>query len=166
MSEFVTTINSIKKFINIINSEKLTIDDRQVNYSLSKIGPYSYVLKIENNIFEVTVTELNPERFGIKVNGHYFDTTVRTGLQERAYEVMSHKQQQVHHEIVKAPMPGLILKIKKKAGDPVEFGESILVLEAMKMENDLRSPSTGIINEIFVKEGDSVEKDTLLLKIG
>lgn len=166
MSEFVATINDQKRFVNILSSEKLTIDDRQIDYALTKIGPYSYILKLEDNIYEVTVTEINSERFGIKVKGHYFDTTVRTRLQERAYEVISHKQHQIHNESIKAPMPGLILKLKKKVGDSVEFGESILVLEAMKMENDIHSPSTGTIKEIFVKEGDSVEKDTLLLNIG
>ena len=62
-------------------------------------------------------------------------------------------------------MPGLLLKIKKKEGDSVEIGESIAVLEAMKMENDILSPATGVIKEIKVKEGASVEKDEIILKI-
>ncbi len=166
MNDFVATVNGNKRFIKIINSEKLLLDNQAFDYSLTKIGPYSYILKIEDNIFEVTVTEMTSERFGIMIDGHYFDTIVRTGLQEKAYEVLNQKQKLIHHENVKAPMPGLVLKIKKKIGDTVEFGESILILEAMKMENDLRSPSTGTIKEIFVKEGESVEKDTVLLNIG
>ena len=62
-------------------------------------------------------------------------------------------------------MPGLLLKMKKKEGDSIEMGESIGILEAMKMENDIISPASGIIKEIFKKEGASVEKDEIILKI-
>jgi biotin carboxyl carrier protein len=62
-------------------------------------------------------------------------------------------------------MPGLILKLKKRIGDEVEAGEPVLILEAMKMENELRSPSRGKIREIFVKEGTAVEKGAALFII-
>jgi biotin carboxyl carrier protein len=62
-------------------------------------------------------------------------------------------------------MPGMVLRLKKRVGDTVEMGESVVILEAMKMENDLRSPSSGIIKEVIVKEGVSVEKDSILLTI-
>ena len=62
-------------------------------------------------------------------------------------------------------MPGLLLKIKKKEGEHVEIGEPIIVLEAMKMENEIRSPSSGTVTEINFTEGSSVEKDAIILKI-
>ena len=71
-----------------------------------------------------------------------------------------------HHLNVKAPMPGLILKIKKNVGEKVEQGESVIILEAMKMENDLKAPTSGIIEEVFVKEGSAVEKGFNLFTIG
>ena len=70
-----------------------------------------------------------------------------------------------HHMNVKAPMPGLILKVRKKVGEQVELGESVIILEAMKMENDLKSPASGIITELKVTEGMPVEKNTLLFSI-
>jgi biotin carboxyl carrier protein len=70
-----------------------------------------------------------------------------------------------HHSEIKSPMPGLILKLKKKTGDEVEAGEPVLILEAMKMENELRSPSKGKIREILVKEGIAVEKGAVLFII-
>jgi biotin carboxyl carrier protein len=66
---------------------------------------------------------------------------------------------------VKAPMPGLILKIRKKAGETVEQGESLIILEAMKMENDLKAPASGIIKSILVSEGSAVEKGVVLFSI-
>jgi len=59
----------------------------------------------------------------------------------------------------------MILKVKKKIGDSVLQGDSLVILEAMKMENDIRTPVSGVINKIFVKEGTPVEKGMLLISI-
>ncbi|MEM7549134.1 MAG: biotin/lipoyl-containing protein [Bacteroidota bacterium] len=65
---------------------------------------------------------------------------------------------------LKAPMPGLILDVKVSEGDSVEKGDSILVLEAMKMENVIKSPGPGKIKDIKVQKGDSVEKNGILIE--
>jgi len=58
--------------------------------------------------------------------------------------------------IVKAPMPGSVLDVKVKAGDMVSSGDVLIVLEAMKMENELTAPQDGSIQEVYVKQGDTV----------
>jgi biotin carboxyl carrier protein len=67
---------------------------------------------------------------------------------------------------LKAPMPGMIIRFEKKAGDTVNVGETIVVLEAMKMENALPAPATGTIQEIRFNSGDSVSKNDVLCVIG
>ena len=64
---------------------------------------------------------------------------------------------------IKAPMPGLVLDIRVAEGDEVKKGDSILVLEAMKMENIIKSPTDGIIKKINVKKGIAVEKNQVLI---
>ena len=64
---------------------------------------------------------------------------------------------------VKAPMPGLVLNILVNEGDEIKKGDSLLVLEAMKMENMIKSPTDGIIKKIEIKQGDKVEKNELLV---
>jgi biotin carboxyl carrier protein len=59
--------------------------------------------------------------------------------------------------VVTAVMPGLVIKINKKEGDRVEAGEVVLILEAMKMQNELHARQSGVIKQINVKQGDSVE---------
>jgi biotin carboxyl carrier protein len=61
-----------------------------------------------------------------------------------------------------AVMPGLILKILKKEGERVEVGETVIVLEAMKMQNDLQAKSAGTITQMNVKQGDNVEMRQVL----
>ncbi len=66
---------------------------------------------------------------------------------------------------VKAPMPGLIVKIHVEVGHQVEKGQVLLNFEAMKMENQLKSPQGGMVKELKISPGDKVEKGQLLLEI-
>ena len=65
---------------------------------------------------------------------------------------------------IKAPMPGLILDLKVKPGDEVKKGEVVLILEAMKMENILKSPGDGIVKAVKVSLNQSVEKNQVLIQ--
>lgn len=66
---------------------------------------------------------------------------------------------------VSAPMPGKILAVKAKEGDSVKAGDVLLVLEAMKMENDIVAPQDGVVASINVKVGDSVESGAKLASL-
>ncbi|MCU7490911.1 MAG: acetyl-CoA carboxylase biotin carboxyl carrier protein subunit [Ignavibacteria bacterium] len=165
MNEYVATVNGNKRVFKLLDSGKILFNEKEIEYSILKVSEYSYLLKLGNKVFDITTTALSREKFGFLVDGHYFETTIRTKLQEKAQELQNIKNKENHHDLIKSPMPGMILKIKKQVGDKIEMGESVVILEAMKMENDLHAPSSGIIKEIFVKEGSSVEKDTVLLTI-
>lgn len=67
---------------------------------------------------------------------------------------------------VKSPMPGTVLDIKVTAGQSVKKGDVLMVLEAMKMENDITSPVDGTVKSVKVSKGDSVEAEQLLFVIG
>jgi len=67
---------------------------------------------------------------------------------------------------VTAVMPGLILKILKKEGDRVEVGDTVIILEAMKMQNDLQARTAGVITQMNVKQGENVEMRQVLCIIG
>ncbi len=64
-----------------------------------------------------------------------------------------------------APIPGVIVELKKKEGDVIISGETVLTLDAMKMENGITSNSAGRIEKIFVKVGDKVKKNDILMKL-
>ena len=65
---------------------------------------------------------------------------------------------------VKAPMPGLVLDVLVSPGDSVEIGQKILVLEAMKMENAIKSPTAGVVASINVSKGQAVDKNYILIR--
>lgn len=70
-----------------------------------------------------------------------------------------------HGGIVKAPMPGLVMRVEVKVGQQVEPGAGVVVLEAMKMENEIRAGSAGIVSSIRVEPGQTVEKGSVLVEL-
>ena len=167
MNDFVVSVNSSKLNIKILNDNELTADDEKFNYELLPVCNHSFILKLNNKVFEITSEKLNSDLFKVLIEGYHFEVTVRTALQEKAFKLLESSAGFHHHHMnVKAPMPGLILKVRKKVGEQVELGESVIILEAMKMENDLKAPASGIIENIFVTEGSAVEKGIKLFSIG
>jgi len=67
---------------------------------------------------------------------------------------------------VKAPIPGLIHTVLIKEGDRVNKGDAVIILEAMKMESEITSNTTGKVKKIMVKEGDTVQEGDLLIEVG
>ena len=163
---FVVTINGSKKQINILNSSVAIIDKKKIDFELLKLKEDNYLLRINNYFYEICTDKIDHEKYSLFVNGNKIDTITRTELQEKAARLISEAKISSNNKLeIKAPMPGLILKIKKKVGEVIKQGESILILEAMKMENDLRTPVSGSIIEIFVTEGIAVEKGDKLFTI-
>jgi biotin carboxyl carrier protein len=67
---------------------------------------------------------------------------------------------------IKSPLPGVILKVYVKEGDAVKIGTKLLMLEAMKMENNINADKEGVVKSIKIKEGDSVLEGDILIEIG
>jgi biotin carboxyl carrier protein len=70
------------------------------------------------------------------------------------------------HAILRAPMPGLVVRVAVAAGQHVEAGAGLVVVEAMKMENELRAARPGVVETVHVAVGDAVEKGALLVTLG
>lgn len=165
MNEFVVSLNKRKYSVKLSEDGEAEINGRKVKVDLSQINNSAFLLKVNERPYEIASNKLENGRFGFLVEGCYFDTFIRTKLQETADELMKNKMRESHKAEYKAPMPGLVLKIKKQKGESVSIGEPLLILEAMKMENELRATSSGVITSVKVKEGDSVEKGALIMTI-
>jgi biotin carboxyl carrier protein len=90
-------------------------------------------------------------------------------LDELAYRVAQAQksaQSATGTAVITSPMPGLVLKVLVDEGAIVDEGEKVIILESMKMENELRAPRAGIVQKVYVTGGESVEKDHKLLTIG
>jgi pyruvate carboxylase subunit B len=126
----------------------------------------------------VTVTLAN-KSYGVKfagntvtINGVSYSFNVKDGIDESALAKTAILPKDAEapgvseSHAVESPLPGLVLKLQKKVGDKVAVGETVIVIESMKMENPINSPFSGIIQEINIMQGDQIEAGAILFKVG
>ncbi len=102
--------------------------------------------------------------YSVKVNGNIYKVKIGTPLDELIKEMgLSLGNASVEDEI-HAPMPGIILEVNVSEGGEVKKGDSLCVLEAMKMENSLTATRDGVIKSVNIAKGDTVEKGILLIE--
>ena len=112
---------------------------------------------------EILAGDFKGLQYTVKVNGTEYKIAIKTPLL-RLIEKMGFATNGIKNVAsVEAPMPGLILEISVKEGQQVRENDSLLILEAMKMENSITSPRDGVVKSISVKQGDAVEKKQILL---
>jgi len=166
MNEFVSRTDKSKFIIHFLENNYISVNDSQIEYSIKKLSSTNYVVSIKNKSFLCSIIENKNSFFEINVNGSLIKIDTHTLLADKAQELIKEKDKSNSAGmIVKAPMPGMILKIKKKDGETVERGETVMILEAMKMENEIRAPIGGTIHFNSIKEGISVEKNVKLFEI-
>ncbi len=165
MNEYIVSLNGKKYHLHFISDSKVIYNGEELNFEIIETINNVYFLRIKEKLYNFTCTHKNNEHLVLYSQSEKFELTVRTTLQEKASEVLAQKLAQHHRLEVKAPMPGMILKLKKHKGDAVDHGEAVMILEAMKMENEVRSVNKGFIKDIFVNEGAAVEKGALLFSV-
>jgi biotin carboxyl carrier protein len=165
MDSFIVSIGEKKKEIKLDKGNVFFLDGEKIPLVIQKINNCYYLLKIHNRIIPVSVMTNGNENLRLFTNGSYFDTTVRSKLKEFANSLMGDINARNGMIYLKAPMPGMILKIHRKVGDNIKRGDPLIILEAMKMENEIKSPADGVLKEIFIQKGKSIEKDENILSI-
>jgi biotin carboxyl carrier protein len=138
------------------------IDGRALEADAVEVAPGAYSILLGGESFEVRVT---PAHDGLRVDsaGHEFAARVRDprawrGQRGSSVEVEGRQQ-------VFAPMPGKVVRLLVQAGDKIEAGKGVLVVEAMKMQNEIRAPKSGIVEKLLVKEGQAVNAGEALAVI-
>ena len=136
-----------------------------------------YKLNINGNDYQVAVNDLNGHRADVTVNGTNYTVTLDQGKAVAAKPVAAAAPAPAQPApavaakpaagggAVKSPLPGVILDIKVAVGDAVKVGQRLMVLEAMKMENNVDSDKEGTVAEIRVGTGDSVLEGDVLIVI-
>jgi acetyl/propionyl-CoA carboxylase alpha subunit len=99
----------------------------------------------------------------VYIDGHRIEVAERSGLGRRTRGVAG--TQGAGPQTITAPMPGKVVRVLVKAGDDVQPRQGLVVVEAMKMENELRAARAGRVRDVFVREGQSVEAGTPLVAV-
>ncbi|MFT5336697.1 MAG: biotin carboxyl carrier protein [Sphingobacteriales bacterium] len=142
-----------------------TINGNPFDLDVVKIkeGNYSVIHNNKSYNVELVKTDFETKEFRIKLNDQVYTANIKDRFDLLLEELGLDNLNNVTITDIKAPMPGLVLEAKVKVGDTVAKGDPVLILEAMKMENVLKSPTDGVIKSIIVKSGDAVEKNQILI---
>lgn len=127
-------------------------------------GTSLFSLLMDNQSWEVLV-ERTGDEYRVLINGELYIVNVqdeRTRKLAKAQSKGGPAGGEIH---VKAPMPGLVRSVTVGVGDSVIARQGVVILEAMKMENELRVPRVGVVKEVRVKPGDKVDQGQVLLII-
>ncbi|MBX7237010.1 MAG: biotin/lipoyl-binding protein [Caldilineales bacterium] len=144
---------------------QILVENAKVDASLLQVGPLGlYSLLIDKRSLELVVEETQ-HGYRVSFGSHTFDVRVADERQLKLAGKRTDLGATGGDIQVKAPIPGLVVRVLVRAGDAVQTGQSIAILEAMKMENELRATREGVVSEVRVKAGERVEQGAILLVI-
>jgi len=139
----------------------------------------TYRMSINGEKYDARIKKYKSDQVIVEINGIDYEINLEHAERRKKEIVRSEKTQPVL-EVVKtsskpvvttagsvlAPIPGLVLRILVNEGDSVNAGDPVLILEAMKMESEIASTTSGIIKKISAKEGASVQEGEVLIEVG
>lgn len=151
-----------------VNSKwDLTISkDEVLSLDVVKLKEKKYHLLEDNQSYqgEIVDSNFNNRAYAVKVNGSVYEVSVENQLDQLIKNMGFSTGSSKNVKLIKAPMPGVVLSVNVKVGQEVAEDDSLLVLEAMKMESSLASPCSGIVKNVLVANGNTVEKGQLLIE--
>lgn len=146
------------------NGDVLTLDGEPLDARFERLNDHSGVLLLDGQTHVITF-EKTGEHVRVTSGGIRQDVTVKDEtallLEQFGFDTADASAELEIH----APMPGLVLQVLVEPGQAVETGQGLVVLEAMKMENELRSALSGTVVAVHVAPGDAVGKNALLIEL-
>lgn len=141
------------------------IDGKPFSWDVVEVKNGSFHVIRDNRSYSVEVikADVAEKSFTVSVNGNKYQLNVKDKFDELLKSLGLDNMNASKVNEIKAPMPGLVLDIRVTEGQEIKKGDPVLVLEAMKMENILKSPTDGTVKKINVKKGIAVEKNQVLI---
>ena len=149
----------IKHNVVKLNGEKISLDSIKLSNNSSHL-----LYKNKSYNAEVISVDSSNKTCAIKVNGAIYQIKVEDQFDQLLKQMGMDNLAGTKISEVKAPMPGLVLNVMVEENVEVKKGDSLLVLEAMKMENILKSSAEGIVKKVLINKGDKVEKNQVLIQ--
>jgi pyruvate carboxylase subunit B len=162
--KYLITIGSKKFAVSLDGDQshpKIDGRDVQVNSRRLRAGKL-YSILVDNINYEISLERSNGG-FDIWHGSELIHADVSDEKSERFKSLMGGAASGVLAGSLKAPMPGLVVKVEVEAGQHVKKGDGLVIVEAMKMENELKAHASAIIKEIKVKPGQSIDKNQVLI---
>jgi biotin carboxyl carrier protein len=163
--KYLVTVEDKTYTIEINRDDRVTVDGRELGVDFHSIdGDALYSLLLEHASYEAYVEERDGEH-QVLLRGRLYTASVQDEARSRLLKATSGFGPPSGEFAVKAPMPGLIVAVRVAEGDNVDAGQNLVILESMKMENELKAPRAGTVKSVKVKARDSVERGQALVTL-
>lgn len=148
-------------------NKKVYVNGVARSATLKELGNRRFELELDGQYQEVDLLDYQPEskQFIFRIANQKVRVQLREPMDDLLDRMGMNQGHKTKNNDIKAPMPGMVLKILVHAGQEIKKGEPLLILEAMKMENVIKSPTDGVVEIIKVEEKEKVEKNALLLQL-
>jgi biotin carboxyl carrier protein len=159
---------TIRNRVYVIDVEggSVAIDGERLDaHSAAIPGTPLLHLLLGKDSWTVACQRLEGRRWALGAAGERFDVEVQDDRAKQIEALTGQGRKPAGGGVVKAPMPGLVVRVEVREGASVEAGEGLVVVEAMKMENELRATHKGVVERVHVKAGDRVEKGAELVTL-
>jgi biotin carboxyl carrier protein len=163
--KYITTVNDEEFIIEIEHNNQIVVNGERYEIDFQHLPEADALSLLLNHQSLEAVVEARDDVWEVLTKGELYTVKVQD---ERAYRLAKARgvASDVAGEVqIKSPMPGLIVAVPVVEGDMVQKGDKIIILESMKMENELRAPKSGVVARVNVAQGASVEKDQVLMVI-
>ena len=136
------------------------LDRQALDADAVQIAPNVVSVMLGGQFFELHISRSTDGTMKLRCGAHEYIADI---IDPRAWRGRKHGAVEVEgRQQILAPMPGKVVRVIAKVGDSVEAGQGLLVVEAMKMQNEIRSPKSGIVGRLLVKEGQNVNAGEVL----
>lgn len=163
--KYITTVNQREYIVEVLDDHRVIVDGVVRNVDYGQVGDqpvFSFIVDGQSFEAHVYPDELN---WQILLRGEMYPASVEDERERRLRMLnAAHINEQAEFHL-KAPMPGMVVSVPVDEGQTVERGQVLLVLESMKMQNELRSPKAGTVARLRVKPGDRVEQKQTMLSV-
>jgi len=159
-NDYTIEFDEDKKFAGVIDNEAFEFDIKLDDNNNFKIVN-------NNNEFDIDIisTNLDKKSIQILVNGKLFEIELENEFDSIIKKLGLNKKSTLSEKEIKAQMPGLVIDVYVEQGMSITKDQKLITLEAMKMENVIKSPSDFIIKKVNVTKGDTVEKNDILFEL-
>lgn len=161
-------VNNSYNFEVVSDKDQTFVNGDLVSLDIHQVNSRSFHILYQNRSFnaELLAVDRVEKTCSIRINTNIYSMSVTDQFDELLHQLGMDNMNAVRVSELKAPMPGLVLKVLVAEGDQVSKGASLLVLEAMKMENIIKSPADVVIRSVKVKSSDKVEKNQVMIVFG
>ena len=163
--KYITTVGEKEFLVEIVDEHHVSVDGKTYEVDFVSVsGQPVYSMIADGKSHEAYVREGDDE-WQVLLRGRLYPVKVEDEREKRLRAAAGGGVAETGEFHLKAPMPGLVVAIPIEEGQEIKKGQVLLILESMKMQNELKAPRDGVINRIKVKPGESVEQKQALMSM-